>query len=165
MPMEKPAAGDLAPSKAEVLPGDTRSSSPRDVRQSVPRDVRQSVPRDVRQSVPRAGVAQALGLHPLVAFGMFACDWMLFGGEAGSAGVGLAITIPIALALTIPSILVQRYSFKDGWGAAIGKGLLVGVLTAIPMPIGSPITFAGGVLGLLRPRAKALPPAARGPAE
>lgn len=141
MPMDKPAAADLARTKAEVLPGDARSSS------------------------TPAGVAQALGLHPLVAFGMFACDWMLFGGEAGSAGVGLAITIPIALALVIPSILVQRYSFKDGWGAAIGKGLLVGVLTAIPMPIGSPVTFAGGVLGLLRPRAKALPPAARGPAE
>ena len=100
----------------------------------------------------RAGVAQSLGLHPLVAFGMFACDWMLFGSEAGSAGVALTLTIPIALALTIPSILIQRYSFGDRWGAAIGKGLLVGVLTAIPMPIGSPVTLAGGVIGLLRPK-------------
>lgn len=106
----------------------------------------------------RAGLARSLGLHPLVAFGMFACDWMMFGGEAGSVGIGLAITIPIALALSIPSMLVQRYSYGDPWGAAIGKGLLVGVLTAIPMPIGSPVTLAGGVLGLLRPKKKALPP-------
>src|SRR5262245_1109415 len=97
----------------------------------------------------RAALARSLGLHPLVAFGMFACDWMLFGGEAGSAGVGLALTVPIALALMIPCILIQRYSFGDRWGAALGKGLLVGVLTAIPLPIGSPVTLAGGVIGLL----------------
>lgn len=103
----------------------------------------------------REKLAHAVGLHPLVAFGMFACDWMLFGGEAGSAGVGLAITVPVALALTIPCILLQRFSFKDGWGAAIAKGLLVGVLTAIPMPLGSPATLAGGVIGLLRPAKKA----------
>ncbi len=99
----------------------------------------------------RARLAHAVGLHPLVAFGMFACDWMLFGGEAGSGGIGLAITVPVALALTIPCVLIQRYSFGDRWGAALGKGLLVGVLTAIPMPLGSPATLAGGVIGLLRP--------------
>ena len=59
--------------------------------------------------------------------------------------------VRFALALTLPCILIQRYSFKDGWGAAIGKGLLVGVLTAIPLPLGSPATLAGGVIGLLRP--------------
>ncbi|MEZ4298736.1 MAG: hypothetical protein R3B70_27545 [Polyangiaceae bacterium] len=105
----------------------------------------------------RAKLAQALGLHPLVAFGMFACDWMLFGAEAGTAGVGLAITIPVALALTIPSVLIQRYSFGDVWGAAIGKGVLVGVLTAIPMPIGSAVTLAGGVIGLFARGKPALP--------
>ena len=103
----------------------------------------------------RERLAHAVGLHPLVAFGMFACDWMLFGGEASSGGIGLAITIPVALALTLPCILIHRYSFKDGWGAAIGKGLLVGVLTAIPLPLGSPATLAGGVIGLLRPAKKA----------
>lgn len=107
----------------------------------------------------RARLARSLGLHPLVAFAMFACDWMLFGGEAGSLGVGLAVTIPVALALTIPCVLVQRYSFKDTWGAALGKGLLVGVLTAIPLPIGSPLTLAGGILGFFKPRPKALPAA------
>ena len=105
----------------------------------------------------RARLARLLGLHPLVAFGMFACDWMLFGGEVGSGGVGLAVTIPVALALTVPCLLVQRFSFRDTWGAAIGKALMVGVLTAIPMPLGSPVTLAGGVIGLLGPRRKELP--------
>ena len=97
-----------------------------------------------------------LGLHPLVAFGMIAADMMLFGGEAATAGVGLAVTIPVALALAIPCILLQRYAFKDTWGAAFGKGMMVGVLTAIPFPIGSPLTIAGGILGLrgLKPKPK-----------
>lgn len=116
-------------------------------------------PPDTAAGGTRAQLTRSLGLHPLVAFGMFACDWMLFGGEVGSLGVGLTVTIPIALALTIPCVLLQRYSFKDSWGAAIGKGLLVGVLTAIPLPIGSAFTLIGGVLGLFKPRPKALPPA------
>jgi hypothetical protein len=109
------------------------------------------------QETTRERLARSLGLHPLVAFGMFACDWMLFGGEVGTGGVGLAVTIPVALALVVPCVLLQRYAFRDSWGAALGKGLMVGVLTAIPMPIGSPATAIGGVLGLLAPRPKALP--------
>lgn len=90
---------------------------------------------------------------------MIAADMMLFGGEASTGGVALAITIPVALALALPCILLQRFSFKDPWGAAIGKGMLVGVLTAIPFPIGSPLTIIGGILGLrgLKPRPKLAP--------
>ncbi|MBK8251263.1 MAG: hypothetical protein IPK82_01160 [Polyangiaceae bacterium] len=114
----------------------------------------------VDESDARSTLVKTLGLHPLVAFGMFACDWMLFGGEASSAGVGLALTIPIALALTIPSVLIQRFTFRDSWGAALGKGLMVGVLTAVPMPLGSPVTLAGGVIGLFgKGKKKELPPA------
>jgi hypothetical protein len=36
---------------------------------------------------------------------------------------------------------------REQWGLAIGKGLLVGLLTAIPTSIPSIITITGGVLG------------------
>ncbi len=101
----------------------------------------------IEETRPRGRWASALGLHPLVAFGMVAVDMMLFGGEMASGGVGLAVTIPIALALTVPCVLLQRYSYKDGWGEALGKGLMVGVLTAIPLPIGSPVTILGAIVG------------------
>lgn len=114
-------------------------------------------PDPARPESTRARLARILGLHPLVAFGMFACDWMLFGGEAASGGIGLTVTIPVALALTVPCLLVQRFSFRDTWGAAAGKALMVGVLTAVPMPLGSPATLIGGVIGLLGPRRKELP--------
>ncbi|MBU1878819.1 MAG: hypothetical protein KJ734_07705, partial [Chloroflexi bacterium] len=73
-------------------------------------------------------VGQMLGLHPLVGFGMFAVDSMLFAETLATAGIGWTITVPVAVALTIPCVLLQKYAIGDGWGVAIGKGLMVGVL-------------------------------------
>jgi hypothetical protein len=88
-----------------------------------------------------------VGLHPLVGFGMFAIDWMLFGAEGITLGAGWVISIAIAIALTIPTVLIQRYGFKDEWGLAIGKGLLIGCVTAIPTALPSGIPFIGGAIG------------------
>ncbi len=101
--------------------------------------------------------ASMIGLHPLVAFGMIAVDMMLFTEEAATVGIALALTIPIALALTVPCVLLQRYAYGDSWGAAMGKGMMVGVLTAIPLPIGSPFTIVAAIVGLRGKKAKALP--------
>ena len=85
----------------------------------------------------------ALGLHPFVGFGMAAVDVMLF----GAPGVGWVVSVPVALALTVPCILIQRYGFKESWGLAIGKGMMVGVLTAIPTPLPAALSFTGGAMG------------------
>ena len=90
---------------------------------------------------------QMVGLHPLVGFGMFAIDAMLFGSESLSFGVTWPISIAIAAVLTIGCVLIQKKGMRDPWGLAIGKGLLVGLLTAIPTAIPSIITVTGGVLG------------------
>lgn len=94
--------------------------------------------------------SQSFGLHPLVGFGMFAVDMMLFGSEMLTFELTLPISIAIGAALTVPSILIQHYSFDDSWGAAIGKGLLVGVLTGIPTPLPSIIPLLGGTLGAMQ---------------
>lgn len=94
-------------------------------------------------------LSQTVGLHPLVGFGMFAVDLMLFGEEAVTAGIGWPVAVAVAVALTIPCILIQHYAYKDDWGAAVGKGLLVGLLTAIPTPLPSIVPFLGGALGLV----------------
>jgi hypothetical protein len=95
-------------------------------------------------------LSRALGLHPLVGFGMFAVDLMLFGVEWSTLEIGWIVTLPVAAALTIPCVLIQKYNFGDNWGAAIGKGLLVGVLTAIPSPLPSVVPFLGGGLGVVK---------------
>jgi hypothetical protein len=93
---------------------------------------------------------QNFGLHPFVGFGMIAVDWMLFGSEAATLGVGWGVSVLVALALTPPCILIQKYSYKDSWGASAGKGLLVGVLTAIPTGLPSIVTFGGAAIGTAR---------------
>lgn len=90
---------------------------------------------------------QLAGLHPLVGFGMFAVDWMLFGPESASLGITWPISIAVATALTIPCVLIQKYGMREQWGLAIGKGALVGILTAILTPLPSIITFIGGAFG------------------
>ncbi|MDK1029597.1 MAG: hypothetical protein QGM50_01105 [Anaerolineae bacterium] len=91
--------------------------------------------------------SQFFGLHPLVGFGMFAVDLMMFGAETATLGFGWIVTASVAAFLSIPSILIQRFSYKDDWGSAVGKGLLVGVLTAIPTALPAAVPFIGGILG------------------
>lgn len=85
-----------------------------------------------------------LGFHPLVAFAMICVDVMLTAADLATAAT---VSVAVALILTIPCILLQHYAYKDSWGVAVGKGMIVGILTAIPTPLPSVITGAGGVLG------------------
>ena len=81
----------------------------------------------------------------LVALGMICVDMMLFVPDA--TGIGWLISCIVAASLTIPSRLIQKFGYKDNWGMAIGKGMIVGVLTAIPTPLPAAITATGGLLG------------------
>jgi len=98
---------------------------------------------------PAHSLLQKLGLHPLVAFAMIAVDIMLFGEDAALGPVGWAVSCAVAAVLTVPCILVQRFAYKDEWKLAISKGVIVGVLTAIPTPLPSIVTAASGVLGAI----------------
>jgi len=93
--------------------------------------------------------SQMFGIHPIVAFSLFAIDWMLFGSELVTLGTDWVITAPIGLLLGIAAMFVQRYGFKDDLGVAIGKGLLLGLLTAIPTALPSlamlPLAAIGAV--------------------
>jgi hypothetical protein len=88
-----------------------------------------------------------LGLHPIVAFGVVLVDWMLFAGETSSLGALWPVSLVVAAALTIPSTLIQKYAYAEPWGLAIGKALMVGILTAIPTPLPSAISVITGALG------------------
>ena len=90
---------------------------------------------------------QLVGLHPLVGFGMIAVDIMLFGPESASLLITWPISIAIAAALTIPCVLIQKFGMRESWGLALGKGAMVGILTAIPTALPSFITLFGSALG------------------
>jgi hypothetical protein len=88
---------------------------------------------------------QMTGIHPLAALLMFVLDVMLFG--SGGLLVSWPISVPIGIVATIACVLIQKNAMRDQWGLAIGKGLFVGLLTAIPTPIPSLLTATGGALG------------------
>ncbi len=95
-----------------------------------------------------AAIYQAISLHPIVLIGMFAVDWMLFSAELLTVGVFTPIGILISVLLTIPCILVQHGS-GDNWFLAIGKGLIVGILTAIPTPLAGFLYAIPGAIGTI----------------
>lgn len=90
---------------------------------------------------------QRFGLHPLTALGMICVDMMLFGPDM--TGIGWIISVPVAILLTIPCILLQKYAYGDTWQVSVGKGMILGVLTAIPTPLPAVVTGAGGILGAI----------------
>lgn len=90
---------------------------------------------------------QLFGLHPLAAGGLVAIDAMLFGAEAVSGATAILLTIPVGFMLGLVTALLQRHSYGDTWGTAVAKGLVLGVLTAIPTPLPSVVTGAAGILG------------------
>jgi len=81
--------------------------------------------------------AKTLGLHPLTAILMLVVDWMLFGEEVATGGVGWVLSLPVGLMLGLIAVLIQRRLFKDESRPAFAKGLVVAVLTAIPAPLSS----------------------------
>lgn len=90
---------------------------------------------------------QTLGLDPLVAFTVVAIDTMLFVPDA--SGAGWFISLMVATLLVIPVIIMQRFSYHDSWRIAFAKGIIIGILTAIPTPLPSIATAAFGIAGLI----------------
>ena len=107
-----------------------------------------TIPQDVSPGFGR--MTQMFGLHPLVTFGVLGVDWMLFGQEAATFFVGWLISIPIAVVLGVGSALCQRHLYGDEWGGAIGKSVIIALLTAIPTSLSTFLLLPSGAVGALR---------------
>jgi hypothetical protein len=77
---------------------------------------------------------------------MIVIDIMLVAADLATAAT---VSVVVGLLLTIPCVLLQRYAYKDEWGVAVGKGFIVGILTAIPTPLPSIMTGIGGIAGAI----------------
>jgi hypothetical protein len=95
---------------------------------------------------------QTFGLHPLTAMGLFVVDWILFGEEVATAGIGWLISLPVGFAVGLAATLIQKHAYRDETIPAVAKGLLVGLLTAIPTPLASlgliPLAAFGAIKSL-----------------
>ncbi len=89
-------------------------------------------------------------IHPLSAFVTIVLDGLWFLLEVGAtlSVAALATLLPIigvaGLTGFVTVSLIQRFVARDEWGAAVAKGLAMGVAAAAPYPVLG--TVLGGVL-------------------
>jgi len=92
---------------------------------------------------------QMFGLDPRVTLLTLVVDAMLFGGTVATAGAGAILSIPAGIAVGMIAYKAQRHWYGDDRESAMIKGLIVGLLTAIPTSLPGLLTIPSGLVGLL----------------
>ncbi|MGO9933608.1 MAG: hypothetical protein ACLPV8_17605 [Steroidobacteraceae bacterium] len=95
------------------------------------------------------GFAQLFGLDPRIAFLTFIVDLMLFAGEALTFGLLIPIALVAGIVLGFITYRAQVKWYGDDREAAMIKGLIIGLLTAIPTPLPAIVYVPSGILGLV----------------
>jgi hypothetical protein len=94
-------------------------------------------------------LSQLFGLDPRIAFLMFIVDMMLFGGEVLTFGLLIPVAMAAGAVLGFITYRAQRRWYGDDHDAALIKGAIVGLLTAIPTPLPAVVYVPSGVLELI----------------
>lgn len=94
-------------------------------------------------------------LHPLAAFTIIALDGVSGTLELASPLTLVFTSIGVGLLGMISTTFVQHFIEKEGWGSAIAKGIVMGILAGVPYPIagtviGAPLLAWAGVHRLFR---------------
>jgi hypothetical protein len=84
------------------------------------------------------GIVPAAPVHPLAAFATIVLDGIFFMVEVVNPFIAIGIGVLGFTATT----LVQRFVAGDSWGAAIAKGMVLGIVAGVPFPV------AGTAVGL-----------------
>lgn len=97
----------------------------------------------------RGGFVQTFGIDPRAALLTMVVDFLAFGGDIISLGVLYVVELGAAVVLTYVTYKIQRSWYGDDHDAAIIKALILGLLTAIPVPISGIVAGPGGLLGII----------------
>lgn len=95
------------------------------------------------------GFTQIFGLDPRIAFLTFVIDLMLFGGEVLSLGLLIPIAVIAGVVLGFITYRAQMRWYGDDRESALIKGVIIGLLTAIPTPLPAILYVPSGLLGLI----------------
>jgi hypothetical protein len=98
--------------------------------------------------VGQRGFGQVFGLDPRVAFLTLVVDAMLFGGDVATLGASVLLSVPAGVVLGVITYKAQRHWYGDDRESALIKGLVVGLLTAIPTSLPGLLTIPSGLIGL-----------------
>jgi hypothetical protein len=95
------------------------------------------------------GFGQIFGLDPRIAALTLVVDFMLFGGEFVTAGLIWPFSVAAGLVLGLIAYKAQMRWYGDDRESALIKGLILGLLTAIPTPIPAFLYIPSGIVGLV----------------
>jgi Na+-translocating ferredoxin:NAD+ oxidoreductase RnfD subunit len=102
-----------------------------------------------RDSASR-GLTQMFGLHIQAATLTVLVDLMVFGMDTVSLETLAPLGVVVAAVLGFIVYRIQRKSYGDDHDTALNKALIIGLLTAIPVPLTPLIAIPGGVIGIVR---------------
>ena len=88
-------------------------------------------------------------LHPLVALVLFGLDHMLGALELVSFGWLFFLSFLFGILVIGPVAVIQRRAYGDDRLLAVAKGCIVGLLLAVPSPLGSYLTGMWGIATFL----------------
>lgn len=97
----------------------------------------------------RGGFVQTFGLDIRVAILAVVIDFLAFSGDIVSLGALYIVELGAAIVLTLITYKIQRAWYGDEHDSALIKALIIGLLTAIPVPITGVVAGPGGLLGLI----------------
>jgi hypothetical protein len=95
------------------------------------------------------GFTQIFGLDPRIAFLTFVIDLMLFGGAVLTVGLLIPIALAVGIVLGFITYRAQMRWYGDDRESALIKGVIIGLLTAIPTPLPAILYVPSGLIGLI----------------
>lgn len=97
----------------------------------------------------KRGFTQLFGLDIRVAILAVLVDFLAFGGSIATLGALYVVELGAGIALIFITYKIQRAWYGDDHDSALIKGLVIGLITAIPAPITWIVAGPGGVIGLI----------------
>lgn len=114
----------------------------------------QGQPDTLHASAPHGAASRSLaamfGLDIRAAILAIIVDLMVFGADTISFETLLPLGIFIAAVLGLIVYRIQVSNYGDTHEAALTKSLIVGLLTAIPVPLTPVVAIPGGLLGIVQ---------------
>jgi hypothetical protein len=106
-------------------------------------------PISIVRQLPERGFLQLVGLAPGAAVLAVGVDMLLFAEDVISLGLLVPLSVVAAGALGFCTYKLQR-KWGDDHDAAIVKAVVIGLVTAIPVPVTPLLAGPAGLAGLIR---------------
>jgi hypothetical protein len=107
-----------------------------------------SLPARPGGAAPRGRFWQLFGLDPRVAFLTLIVDVMLNAGDLATMGLLLPVSVAAGIVLGYVAYKAQINWYGDDKETARIKGMVLGLLTAIPTPLPEILYIPAGLIGL-----------------